>query len=233
MAMDELTKKEQIINFAQSDPFLKISDIAEYVQTTPRYVRTILSEANISLMKLRERYARNMEQRLKNGQDHDLQAKVSLRDEYSYNQLETGEIKFKPADENQFPEIRRIGQDDELVEIYQVQLVDDNPYCIHELITFMEKGINMVRLENLESLHDLLGRKGINHLQFMNNVITVESPNQIIRQYFNDIENVIVSQRVVLLNKIPIGIERFYIRGDLTKVEFAGEIVISALTHHP
>lgn len=71
MAIEELTKKEQIINFAQSDPFLKISDIAENVQTTLRYVRTILSEANISLMKLREKYARNMEkninyQRIKN-----------------------------------------------------------------------------------------------------------------------------------------------------------------------
>ncbi|MFW6256929.1 MAG: GntR family transcriptional regulator, partial [Bacillota bacterium] len=63
MAVDELTKKEQIINFAQSDPFLKINDIADYVETTPRYVRTILSEADISLMKLREKYARNMEER--------------------------------------------------------------------------------------------------------------------------------------------------------------------------
>ncbi|MDI3547940.1 MAG: hypothetical protein PWR10_1592 [Halanaerobiales bacterium] len=226
MAIDELTKKEQIINFAQSDPFLKISDIAEYVQTTPRYVRTILSEANISLMKLREKYARNMEKRLENDQHQDLQAKVILRDEYSYNNLETSKVRIEPADENKFPDIQRIRQDDELVRIYQVQSVDEKPYCVHELITFMEREINQERLDNLESIYDLLGRKGINHLQFMNNIITVEKPAEVIKRYFSDVDNVIVSKRVVLLNKIPIGIERIYIRGDLTKVEFAGELVI-------
>jgi hypothetical protein len=226
MAIDELTKKEQIINFAQSDPFLKISDIAEHVQTTPRYVRTILSEANISLMKLREKYARNMEKRLKNDGQSELQAKVSLRDEYSYNNLNTGKIEIEKADENQFPEIQRFRQDDELIKIYQVQMVDEKPYCGHELITFMEKDLNKERLDNLESVYDLLGRKGINHLQFMNNVITIDSPREVIKRYFDDVENLLVSKRTVLLNKIPIGIERIYIRADLTKVEFAGEIVI-------
>jgi len=226
MAIDELTKKEQIINFAQSDPFLKISDIAEHVQTTPRYVRTILSEANISLMKLREKYARNMEKRLKNDGQSELQAKVSLRDEYSYNNLNTGKIEIEKADENQFPEIQRFRQDDELIKIYQVQMVDEKPYCVHELITFMEKDLNKERLDNLESVYDLLGRKGINHLQFMNNVITIESPREVIKRYFEDIDNLLISKRTVLLNKIPIGIERIYIRSDLTKVEFAGEIVI-------
>lgn len=226
MAVDELTKKEQIINFAQSDPFLKISDIAECVQTTPRYVRTILSEANISLMKLREKYARNMEQRLKNDEHSELQAKVSLREEYSYNNLNTGNIEIEQANENDYPSIERIGQGDELVKIYQVQYVDDSPYCVHELITFMEKGLNEERIENLESIYDLLGRKGINHLQFMNNIITVESPKEIIKRFFQDNGNVLVSERTVLLNKIPIGIEKIYIRTDLTQMEFAGEIVI-------
>jgi hypothetical protein len=57
------TKKEVILEYAQSDPFLKIDDIAKYADTTPRYVRTILSEANISLMNLRKEYARRMEKR--------------------------------------------------------------------------------------------------------------------------------------------------------------------------
>lgn len=225
MVIDELTKKEQIINFAQSDPFLKISDIAEYVQTTPRYVRTILSEANISLMKLREKYARNMEKRLENDEHQELQAKVSLREEYSYNNLKSGDIEIEQADENQFPDIQRIRHNDELVKIYQVQMVDEAPYCVHELITYLDRDVNMDRLENLDSIYDLLGRKGINRLQFMNNIITVERPTGMVRRYFND-DNVIVSKRVVLLNKIPIGIERIYIRSDVTQVEFAGEIVV-------
>lgn len=226
MAIDELTKKEQIINYAQSDPFLKISDIAEYVQTTPRYVRTILSEANISLMKLREKYARNMEKRLKMDEQYELQAKVSLRDGYEYNSLQASDIFIEKADENQFPEISRFRVDDELVKIYQIQSVDDKPYCIHELITYLDKDINKERLQNLESVYDLLGRKGINNLQFMSNIITIEKPVEIIDKYFPEVDSLLLSRRLVLLNKIAIGLERFFIRTDLTKVEFAGELVV-------
>jgi hypothetical protein len=57
------TKKEKIIEFTRRDPFLKINDLAERANTTPRYVRTILSEANLSLMKLRKDYVRRIENR--------------------------------------------------------------------------------------------------------------------------------------------------------------------------
>ena len=57
------TKKEKIIDYVRHDPFLKIEEIAEKADTTPRYVRTILSEANISLMKLRKEYALDIEKR--------------------------------------------------------------------------------------------------------------------------------------------------------------------------
>ncbi|MFW5992281.1 MAG: GntR family transcriptional regulator [Halanaerobiaceae bacterium] len=226
MALDELTKKEQIINFAQSDPFLKISDIAENVQTTPRYVRTILSEANISLMKLREKYARNMEKRLKGNKEFDLQAKVSLKSEYCYNNMVTGSIQVESYDDSEYTEIQKIKEDDELIRIYQVQYVDENPYCIHELITYMDKDINRERLEQLDSIYDLLGRKGINRLQFMNSIITVERPGKGTKEYFDDDDYLIASNRTVLLNKIPIGIERIYLKSELAKMEFPGEIVV-------
>lgn len=55
------TKKEIIIENAYRDPFLKIEDLAELANTTSKYVRTILSEANLSLMELRKDYARSIE----------------------------------------------------------------------------------------------------------------------------------------------------------------------------
>jgi len=226
MAINELTKKEQIINFAQSDPFLKITDIAENVQTTPRYVRTILSEANISLMKLREKYAKNMEERLKSNKYNDLQAKVSLRDEYSYNNVNTGNITIKPYNDSNYEDIKKIKEDDELMKISQVQYVDESPYCIHELITYMDSNVNKERLENLDTIYDLLGRKGINRLKFMNNIITVRKPDKEYLTYFNEDDNVLVCERTVLLNRIPIGIEKIHLQGDLTKMEFAGEIIV-------
>src|SRR5690554_4660504 len=55
------TKKEIIIESASRDPFLKVEELAETADTTSRYVRTILSEADLSLMKLRKEYARKIE----------------------------------------------------------------------------------------------------------------------------------------------------------------------------
>lgn len=56
--------KEKVIHLAQSDPFLTVEQLAQQCHTTPRYVRTILSEARISLSQLRKEYARSMERRL-------------------------------------------------------------------------------------------------------------------------------------------------------------------------
>ncbi|NLJ83579.1 MAG: hypothetical protein GX336_01545 [Halanaerobiaceae bacterium] len=57
------TKKEIIIENAYRDPFLKIEDLAELADTTSKYVRTILSDANVSLMELRKEYARRIEEK--------------------------------------------------------------------------------------------------------------------------------------------------------------------------
>lgn len=57
------TKKEIIIENAYRDPFLKIEDLAVMADTTSKYVRSILSEANVSLMELRKDYARRIEEK--------------------------------------------------------------------------------------------------------------------------------------------------------------------------
>lgn len=58
------TKRSQIVALARRDPFLRIEEIAGRAETTPRYVRTVLSEERLSLMDLRRHYARTMERRL-------------------------------------------------------------------------------------------------------------------------------------------------------------------------
>lgn len=65
MGTGPATKKEHIVELATSDPFMQIAEIAAAADTTPRYVRTILSEARLSLSQLRRDYARMMERRLK------------------------------------------------------------------------------------------------------------------------------------------------------------------------
>lgn len=54
------TKKQQVLQVAQQDPFLTVAEIAAAVSTTPKYVRTILSEAGISLAALRKTYAKHV-----------------------------------------------------------------------------------------------------------------------------------------------------------------------------
>ncbi|MEJ6949933.1 hypothetical protein [Natronospora cellulosivora (SeqCode)] len=60
------SKKDMIIENAKSDPFLSIEDIAELAKTSSSYVRTILSESNLSLMKLRKEYAHKIEEKNNN-----------------------------------------------------------------------------------------------------------------------------------------------------------------------
>lgn len=66
-----LSKKEQVLQLARRDPFLRIEEIAQQVGTTAPYVRTILSENRVSLAKLRKAYARDMERRLSAGETFD------------------------------------------------------------------------------------------------------------------------------------------------------------------
>ncbi|WP_027339341.1 hypothetical protein [Halonatronum saccharophilum] len=55
----DLTKKERVVYLAKKDPFLKVDRIAQLAETTAHYVRTVLSEANLSLTKLRREYAKS------------------------------------------------------------------------------------------------------------------------------------------------------------------------------
>ncbi|AGB40433.1 hypothetical protein Halha_0440 [Halobacteroides halobius DSM 5150] len=51
------TKKEKVVYLAKRDPFLKVEKIAQLAETSSHYVRTVLSEANLSLTRLRKEYA--------------------------------------------------------------------------------------------------------------------------------------------------------------------------------
>lgn len=56
--------KARVIALATKDPFLTVEELAQSVETTNRYVRTILSEADLSLNSLRRNYVRLLERRL-------------------------------------------------------------------------------------------------------------------------------------------------------------------------
>lgn len=226
MAVEELTKKEQIINFAQNDPFLKISDIAEYVQTTPRYVRTILSEANISLMKLREKYARSMEKRLQVNDEPD--ELTSIRFKSVDGNWEFHALEIETVLDEEFDDLQRIAKEEKLWRIQQVGHSRNKPACVKELITFFPEDLNNEKLETLETVYELFGRKGINRLQFRDHIVKFDTPDEKIRKSLGlkKTDLVMCISRYILLNKIPIGMENSYFKLDKVQMSFPGDYVM-------
>ncbi|MCK8828089.1 UTRA domain-containing protein [Natroniella acetigena] len=226
MELEELTKKEQIINYARHDPFLKISEIAENVETTPRYVRTILSEANISLMELREKHARNMEQRLER-KEYNLQ-KATVQLLKGKGKIEVGEIKFKKIEDVEVDELVKVSEEEELYKIVQKKLVDGNPYGLQEVITYLSSNINQQRIADLDSLYELFNDNGLDNLKFRSNVMQVEKANPMLatKLALEKSEPVIKSQRVILIDKLPIAIENYYFDANSIQLIFPGELVV-------
>ncbi len=226
MKVEELTKKEQIINFARHDPFLKISDIAKNVETTPRYVRTILSEADISLMKLRKKYAKNMEQRLA-GKESNLQ-KATVRLLKEKGEVETGQIILQKLHDFDCSELARTNPHEELYKIFQKKLIDSQPYGLQEIITYLDYEINQERIANLDSLYELFSDKGVDTFKFRSNVMQVERANGLLASHLNLAKGapIIKSQRVILIDKLPIGIENYYFDANSVELVFPGELVV-------
>lgn len=229
MSVEELTKKEQIINFAQNDPFLKISDIAEYVQTTPRYVRTILSEANISLMKLREKYARSMEKRL---QTHDEpEPDTGLRLKPTKGDMEIGDLGVDLLLDEEFEGLQKMGKEEKLWRVHQVFFSNNNPYCVKELIAFFADDLHTERINSLEAVYEMFGKKGINHLHFMDSIVRIDHVDEHVRKLLGlkKTEMAMVVSRYILMNKIPVGVEHYYLRPDKVEMRFSGQLVMQEL----
>ncbi|MFW5981425.1 MAG: hypothetical protein ACOCRU_02485 [bacterium] len=89
MGVNYKTKKEIILETAYNDPFLKIEDISRIANTTSSYVRTILSDANLSLMELRKNYVRKIEEN-----------KFNIEDRILLNYLERFFLNFTSEIEN-------------------------------------------------------------------------------------------------------------------------------------
>ncbi|MEC9489052.1 MAG: GntR family transcriptional regulator [Halanaerobium sp.] len=227
MSIEELTKKEQIINFAQSDPFLKISDIAEYVQTTPRYVRTILSEANISLMKLRERYARSMEKRLESQHvDGDLKAYIRLKEQGQ--KIKLGKINYSLVEDGlKYQQVNQLRSGDRLYKVTQIRSMASSPICLHEVIAYLPEDVDLAGLDNLDELYDKFGELGYGRIRFMKNTFKFKPADKALRQLLKLKEPMVIhNERIIMMNTVPVGLENYYFNYDQIELVLPGELVI-------
>lgn len=123
--MSQETIKSRVIQTVYGDPFLSIDEIADKVITTPRYVRTILSEAGLSLMQLRKQYAKAMEKQL---------GARTITEEIKQYEPDLKLTKIKD------PAVARLLKqppDTEFVQVSRVEKLDRIPVYI-ELTTYLE-----------------------------------------------------------------------------------------------
>jgi len=136
------SKKEQVLQLAQEDPFLRVEEIARRVGTTAPYVRTILSEGRISLGRLRKSYARAMERRLK-GTDNSVpeQSTVGTLDAFDVRLAHLGPPQFCEVDAY---DAKRLANEWNLSGgpsfscMSRWQQTDDGVECLHRVITSLE-----------------------------------------------------------------------------------------------
>lgn len=60
------TTKKKIIDAAKENPWRKVADIADIADTSERYVRTVLSEQQISLTQLRRESYEELREKVDN-----------------------------------------------------------------------------------------------------------------------------------------------------------------------
>lgn len=159
IAERELTKKDQIIQVAQSDPFLKVDEIAQIVDTTPRYVRTILSEAGISLAQLRRSYARRMEKRLGGVNVTVPRPTDGLTGALieAGNTVKGGSIGVFRVADPEAAKLLGVNPKELLLKIVRSKMVNGKPFYVTEVITHLNLMVNELALQGELPLRTILG----------------------------------------------------------------------------
>lgn len=152
------TKKEMIVAWARHDPFLKIEDIAQRVKTTARYVRTALSEANISLTQLRERYARTMEHRLQYDRttlEHDASF-VHEKVDTNTTTHTSYAVGVEQTVHTEYANLLHVPADRPLLVFTQLQCLGDKTRAVHRIVTHQSLQFDQHHLAGKQPLRKTL-----------------------------------------------------------------------------
>jgi hypothetical protein len=220
------TKKDQILNLARQDPFLKVEEIAAKVETTPRYVRTILSEAKISLMQLRRSYARRMERRL--GIDVTLKGDgpgVAPTVHATGECLSVNEIRIHKIHQPEWASLLQVADDEPLLMVSRVCKVDGQPFFVSQMVTTGDLSLSEELLRGDMPLRELLGFTAPDATAFWERSLEAEPADPYIAASLGvpQAEPVIRSGNLIIAKGQPVGLEfkvfpaygvRFVLAGD-------------------
>lgn len=130
-----MTKKIRLLALTRRHPFLSVDEIAETVGTTPRYVRTTLSEAGLSLLALRRQHAQRIaegvrirmgESSLKEGPD------ISALHDPS---MTIADVRVERRVDPDVAAMLGAVQDTPLLNIHRLRAVKGVPAYVSELVT--------------------------------------------------------------------------------------------------
>lgn len=215
------TKKDTILALARRDPFLKIEEIATKADTTPRYVRTILSEARLSLMELRKEYARTMQRRLGvdvtvKGANHGLtDALTSSGRHVAVNQL--GVVKTVNSE---LARTLGVAPSEPLLVLTRLRLVDKRPFFVNQIVTNQVLTVGTDVMESTLPLRQLLGLEIPGRTVFLDRSVEVIPADDAIASSLAILPGspVIQSGNLIVTDDVPVGIEYNYF--DAFRVRF-------------
>jgi len=220
------TKKEHILSLAQRDPFLRVEEIAAKAETTPRYVRTILSEARVSLMQLRRNYARTMERRLGvnvtvDRPDRGLSDALSL----AGNEVGVNKVRVVQAVDVRLAEILGVAGEEPLLKVSRVRLVNQRPFYVSEVVTHKNLVVDEALATSEKPLRQLLGLEIAGETTFVDRSLEVDVAGPYIAACLGlaATDPVIKSGNVIVTRGERVGIEFNYFDAYRVRFIFAGQ----------
>jgi len=220
------TKKEHILSLAQRDPFLRVEEIAAKAETTPRYVRTILSEARISLMQLRRDYARTMERRLGINVTVD-RAGQGLSDALSLagNEVGVNKVRVVQVVDARLAQILGAPKEESLLKVSRVRLVNKRPFYVSEVITHKHLVVEEDLATSEKPLRQLLGLEIPGETGFVDRSLEVEPADAYIAACLGLSAGhpVIKSGNVIVTRDERVGIEFNYFDAHRVRFVLAGQ----------
>lgn len=215
------TKKEQILRLAQEDPFLRVEEIAAKAATTPRYVRTILSEAGISLMELRRNYARTMERRLGVHVPADKPDPGSTKPKnFADLKQSAKQVRVVRAVVPYLAEELGLHPDEPLLQVSRVRFDNDQPYYVNQVVTHKSLTVSEDMVTSEKPLRQLLGLEVEGETEFIDRRLEVEQADGYIAGSLglHEGEPVIKSGNVIVTQGERVGVELNYF--DAYRVRF-------------
>lgn len=226
MRRSTATKKQHILALAQKDPFLRVEEIAAKVKTTPRYVRTILSEARVSLMQLRRNYARTMERRLGINVTVD-QSDQGLNDALSVagNEVGVHKVRVVQVVDPRLAGILGVPESEPLLKASRVRLVNQRPFYVSEVVTHKHLVVDEDLATSDKPLRQLLGLEIPGETTFVDRSLEVEPAEGYIAACLGLAvgDPVIKTGNVIVTRDERVGIEFNYFNARRVRFIFTGQ----------